>query len=169
MIRGRRGKALGTIQFLDWVGEMMRDRIRFLEIGSYDGVFVSLLAEDNPKKTFYVIDPFHEGENTAGGYFEYFQHNTEKFSNIVLHKGTNVDSPWRDPMFDMCFIDGDHGYEWTSADLMYAWSVVKPGGFICIHDYITFTEVKRAVDDFVRSRVSLEVTPVHHFIRRSDG
>ena len=52
--------------------------------------------------------------------------------------------------FDFVFLDADHSYNGAYRDLM-AWSPrVKPGGYICGHDYgrPDQGEVKRAVDEY---------------------
>jgi hypothetical protein len=58
--------------------------------------------------------------------------------------------------FDFVFIDADHSYEGCAADIA-AWAPkVKPGGYICGHDYenVDFPKfgVTRAVNEFVAAR-----------------
>lgn len=59
----------------------------------------------------------------------------------------------RGEQFDLVFIDAEHSYEATSADIR-AWApLVRAGGWISGHDYGSewFPKfgVKRAVDEFV--------------------
>jgi hypothetical protein len=67
-----------------------------------------------------------------------------------------------DHSLDFAFIDADHSYAAVAADIA-AWQPkLKPGGWLCGHDYhgIDGIEwgVKRAVDEFaVRSRRALEL------------
>lgn len=51
---------------------------------------------------------------------------------------------------DVIYIDGDHRYEAVAADLEAARRSVKPGGWICGHDYCDIFDrgVPRAVDEF---------------------
>lgn len=38
---------------------------------------------------------------------------------------------------DLCFIDGDHGYEGVRADCLMYGGMARPGGLICFHDIVT--------------------------------
>jgi hypothetical protein len=54
---------------------------------------------------------------------------------------------------DFAFIDADHSYEGCAADIAAWWPKIKPGGWLCGHDYANpaFPKfgVTRAVDEFV--------------------
>jgi len=63
-------------------------------------------------------------------------------------------------MFDVIYIDGDHSYQGVKRDLQLALKKVRPGGFICGHDYeMNMVRakscydfgVKRAVDEFCKA------------------
>ena len=59
-------------------------------------------------------------------------------------------------LYDFVFLDADHSYEGCAADLA-AWAPkVRPGGYICGHDYenTDFPKfgVTQAVDEFVAER-----------------
>ena len=55
----------------------------------------------------------------------------------------------RDGSPDFVFIDGDHTYEAVKADLDAWWPKVKPGGWLCGHDYgLNEFGVERAVDEW---------------------
>jgi Methyltransferase domain len=55
---------------------------------------------------------------------------------------------------DLVFLDADHSYAGVRADIAAWWTKVKPGGWLCGHDYANpypggdFSGVKRAVDEF---------------------
>jgi len=57
---------------------------------------------------------------------------------------------------DVVYLDADHSYESISQELALSRHKVKPGGFICGHDYVTQWGVKRAVDEFCE-REGLEI------------
>jgi len=62
-----------------------------------------------------------------------------------------------DKLCDFIFIDGDHSYEGCKADIE-AWrSKIKPGGWLCGHDYDhpDQGEVKRAVDEAFGNEIEL--------------
>jgi hypothetical protein len=63
---------------------------------------------------------------------------------------------------DFVFIDADHSYEGCKADIEAWWPKVKPGGWLCGHDYENTDYpqfgVKRAVDEFVAAHnLTLEI------------
>ena len=65
-----------------------------------------------------------------------------------------------DGSLDFVFIDADHSYEGASADISAWHTKVKPGGWLCGHDYWLVPDPsqswtqgpKRAVDEFVAER-----------------
>lgn len=56
---------------------------------------------------------------------------------IDLGLSTEVLPKYPDAYFDWIYIDTDHGYRVTAAELAIARSKVKPGGVIAGHDYVT--------------------------------
>ena len=54
-------------------------------------------------------------------------------------------------LLDWCYIDTDHSYATTCAELKAAALAVKPGGFICGHDFcMQFPGVIQAIEQFTR-------------------
>ncbi len=52
--------------------------------------------------------------------------------------------------FDFIFIDGAHDYDSVRYDIKVAFSALKPGGFVCGHDYHSEGHgVRRAVDELI--------------------
>jgi len=66
-------------------------------------------------------------------------------------KGDSVQTAdmFPDAHFDLVFIDADHGYEGCKADLMAWMPKVKPGGWLCGHDYPRYQGVERAANELV--------------------
>ena len=74
-------------------------------------------------------------------------------ANIIRLRSTEAAEIVSDASRDFVFIDADHSYEGCAADIA-AWAPkVKPGGWLCGHDYDVpqFPKfgVKQAVDEFI--------------------
>ncbi len=79
--------------------------------------------------------------------FERFLENTRRFRDVIsVHRGRASDMKHEVPALDLLFIDGDHSYEGTKADLLDYAPKIKAGGFLVLHDF--FDEpVRRALAD----------------------
>ncbi len=111
------------------------------EFGVAGGVFsAQILAENRPAK-LHLIDPWDTarygeaelarvrerlGDELAGG-------------RAVLHRGYSLEvlPDFPDGYFDWVYIDTDHRYESTAAELSACRKKVAPGGLIAGHDYTT--------------------------------
>jgi len=74
---------------------------------------------------------------------------------INLGRSTNVAEQFEDSYFDWIYIDTDHSYAVTKAELLAYHKKIKPGGYLAGHDYIlgNWTHrirygVKEAVHEF---------------------
>lgn len=82
--------------------------------------------------------------------------------NIIVMRSTEAADFVDDASLDFAFIDADHSYEGCKADID-AWaSKVKPGGWLCGHDYENpdFPKfgVTQAVTEYIqRTGLSLEL------------
>jgi predicted O-methyltransferase YrrM len=62
---------------------------------------------------------------------------------------------FKDDSLDFVYLDADHRYPGLSNDLLTWYPKIRPGGFLCGHDYLdgfyfrTTFGVKSAVDDFI--------------------
>jgi hypothetical protein len=64
-----------------------------------------------------------------------------------------------DHYLDFCFIDADHSYEGVKNDIIHWKDKVKPGGWLCGHDWGNLKKgnVKKAVEEFFSiSRIELD-------------
>ena len=109
----------------------------------------------NPLKHFYYNIILKENLNSIDSVKKFLN----KFkNNINLVKGdTNKTLPQHDlNKIDFAFIDGGHSYETTYSDLSILYSFMKnKGKTILCDDYMDtsyITEVKDAVDDFVKKK-----------------
>jgi hypothetical protein len=123
----------------------------YLEVGSCDGIPISVFAEAFPDKVFHAVDAFMSvPKSTGGGCFEYFVNNNFNRKNVYLWKGKSVDMlPLiKNQKFGLIFIDGDHLYESARFDLFYCWEhLLRNGGKMIYHDG-SLPGVGRAVDEF---------------------
>lgn len=129
------------------------------EIGVADGKFAqAMLAKLQPGR-LYLIDPWPPGVETAFGATgdDHIATVRRRFSrHISTGQVVAIISPTPHgfeilPPCDVIYIDGDHRYEAVAKDLDAAWQRIKPGGWICGHDYCDIFQrgVPRAVDEFV--------------------
>lgn len=59
--------------------------------------------------------------------------------------------------FDFIFIDGAHDYDSVRYDIKVAFSALKPGGFVCGHDYHSEGHgVRKAVDELIAGVPAIE-------------
>ena len=152
--QGKAGEYFTADDGIQFICNMLRTikQPMYLEVGSFDGIPISVMAEQCPHCWFYAVDAFMHGYKTNPGRIDHFLTNTKDLDNVVLLKGVSrhVLPSLRDDTFDVVFIDGDHGYEAVSGDIKEAGRILKPGGTIFLHDYGTYDTVTQAVDEFLR-------------------
>ena len=123
--------------------------------------YVKTQKFSNPLKHFYYNVILKENLNSI----ESIEKFLKKFKkNITLVKGdTNITLEQNDlSKVDFAFIDGGHSYKTTYNDLSILYSFMKDKGrTIVCDDYMDashITEVKKAVDDFIKkNRLKFEV------------
>jgi Methyltransferase domain len=103
----------------------------------------------------YFIDPCMEyAENPDKNWFTPEEEYLEKIQSYVgkftFIKGFSADvAPQIEPGLDFVFIDANHEYDFVTQDIALYWPKIKPGGFLCGHDYGGgHPGVIAAVDDF---------------------
>ena len=122
------------------------------EIGSYLGASTAFLAAAASRKCgqVHAIDTWQNDAmrcEPTEDTFQRFEENTKPFRNfITTHRGRAEAVKDQIPPVDLLFIDGDHSYEGTKANLIDYAGKIKPGGILALHD-ITYDGVKRAVQD----------------------
>jgi len=133
---GKVGGSLVGQDIINFFTKTMYAYETYLEIGSWDGISISYLAEAYPKKKFYAVDCF--GGYGGRGHFEYFCENNKLLNNVFVYPHSSMDVLpellKKGYTFDLIFIDGDHGYEIVTNDLEYSWKMLNPGGRIYMHD-----------------------------------
>jgi hypothetical protein len=86
--------------------------------------------------------------------YEQFIKNTLSIPNIksIRETSQNAFSILKDQQWDMVYIDGLHTYEGVLYDIEHYKTIIKPGGFICGHDY-GWDGVRRAIVELLDDTV----------------
>ena len=137
--------AEGLIDMIDWINTIRpTSEMRIIEIGSYVGESTMIFADRF--KEVISLDPYindYDLNDAACHHapfdkvYEQFIRNTLSVPNIKSIKETsqNAFSILKDQQWDMVYIDGLHTYEGVLYDIEHYKTIIKPGGFICGHDY----------------------------------
>jgi predicted O-methyltransferase YrrM len=127
------------------------------EIGSYVGASTSFLAAAASLKHGHVhaVDTWQNdampGER-AEDTWPQFQENIDRFRSwITPHRGFAREVKEQVPLCDMLFVDGDHSYEGTLANLEDFIPKLKPGAVVAMHDY-DYESVQAALNDYFKGR-----------------
>ena len=145
----------GLIDLINYVD--VTDKV-MCEIGCYIGVSTETFLQFKPKK-FYAVDiwgmndayidaQWAIGNRTWATIEEQFRQMTSNYSNVEVIKDFSVSAADKiEPeSLDLVYIDGEHTYEAISEDIA-AWTPkVKPGGWVCGHDY-GFENIRRGVQE----------------------
>lgn len=111
------------------------------EIGVDHGDFSELIFKTTSPKKLHLIDAWADENRYHGGLKNLVE---DKFKNEIASNIVNLNvgfsttmlSVFPDYYFDWVYLDTDHSYETTKAELAILKSKVKPGGVIAGHDYI---------------------------------
>jgi hypothetical protein len=124
--------------------------IKILEIGCYHGANVCSLVKTyatHPKSTIHCVDPwidyqdYHEYKSQQYSSYSNFLHNISKLDandvgKIYIYRdlSENIIPDFRDKLFDMIYIDGNHEKEFIVMDLILSLKKIKNNGWIIIDD-----------------------------------
>jgi hypothetical protein len=135
------------------------------ELGVFVGDFAdSIISECNPSR-LHLIDKWEgivkcrneEGIRRRVNLSEEYPRIAKKYSmiaEVIMNKGSTTDvmGTFQDAYFNWVYIDAGHSYAAVASDIITSTRTVKPGGFICGHDYSPrFPGVVRAVDEAVNA------------------
>jgi hypothetical protein len=138
------------------------------EVGVYRGGSARLICEAKGNRALHLFDTFEgmpekgnsirawartlpKGELAAS--LEEVQHTLRKFSNVNFYRGlfpSTVD-PVKDRKFSFAHFDVDF-YESTCECLNFFYPRMSKGGIIISHDYFEFQGVRKAFDEFFKSK-----------------
>lgn len=131
------------LKFLEKFSDLKNSTV--VEIGSYTGESTVMFAEK--AKLVIAIDPFMNDYDLNDGtchaadlpttVYQKFLERTAPYKNITHIKKTSDDAvaELSGALFDIIYIDGVHTYEQVKKDIENYRGLVKPGGFLCGHDY----------------------------------
>jgi predicted O-methyltransferase YrrM len=139
---------------------------RIFEIGTYDGSTTRRLALAAPNARVFTLDlPIDLAQSAtvaderdhvaAGRIGDEFRGRPEEARITQLHgDSTTFDfTPYRGSI-DLVLVDACHEYEYVRSDSRTALELVRPGGLVIWHDYMSgWPGVVRAVDDLLRHGV----------------
>lgn len=147
--------------------KLLPEGARFVEVGSWKGKSLAffLVEMQNRMRRFEVFavdtwegSPEHAGLDCIvdGSLFEEFRRNLSSLDGLftaIRAPSLEAVETFRNQSLDAVFIDAGHEYEDVIADL-HAWHPkLKPGGYLCGHDYSSaWPGVVRAVDEFFATR-----------------
>jgi predicted O-methyltransferase YrrM len=108
------------------------------EIGAAFGDYTSEILAHNLPSTLHLVDMWSSERYTRG-----LEAIKQKHRDLIergalhIHQGTSLEmlETFPDAYFDWVYIDTDHSYTTTAAELHLAASKVKHAGFIAGHDY----------------------------------
>lgn len=137
--------AEGLVDMIDWINTIRpTSEMRMIEIGSYVGESTLMFA--NHFKEVISVDPFINDYDpndmachhaTFDKVYVEFIKNTLAISNIksIRETSQNAFSILKEQEWDIVYIDGLHTLEGVWYDIEHYKTLIKPGGFICGHDY----------------------------------
>ena len=117
-----------------------------LEIGSHRGISTEVFCL--LCRMVIAVDPF-DGEIDFSS--KEFTLRCGDYPNLRLVKGKSPEALKDLPpaAFDLVYIDAEHDYESVSRDIAASWPLVAKGGHIAGHDLSEWTEVPKAVQEFL--------------------
>ena len=142
--------------------KMKRDA-EVAEIGVADGAFAASILDICRPRSLHLIDAWQQ-EAYQTGYVTVCQRFQDEIDRgrVTVHRGLSTEklAGFPDRSLDWVYIDTDHSYETTAAELLEADRVTRADGLILGHDY--------TVGHIVRPRVFGVVQAVNEFcVRRN--
>jgi predicted O-methyltransferase YrrM len=111
-----------------------------MEAGVAFGAYTDAILAVNAPRELHLVDLWDTERYRLG-----LDAITERHGALIasgglrIHRGRSVDvlAALPDAMFDWIYIDTDHSFETTIAELRTAARTIKPGGFLAGHDFCT--------------------------------
>lgn len=133
-----------------------------IEIGTaYGGCANHLLTECKLERLI-CVDPYKYYPDMPGlfdqdDYTRLMRQTFKRLKSFDAYKFLTYDSKTaftilegRSVMYDFVFLDGLHTYEMVKWEIEHYSKLIRPGGALIGHDYDTFKEVKKAVDEYCK-------------------
>ena len=110
------------------------------ELGADKGEFSSKILEIVKPRKLHIIDAWHTEryDDHKAKYVAQLFREQVAFGQVDLIRSLSVDAAkqFKDSYFDWIYIDTDHSYDTTLAELLAYERTIKKEGFICGHDYV---------------------------------
>jgi predicted O-methyltransferase YrrM len=152
----------GLQDMIDWINTIRpTSEMRIIEIGSYVGESTMIFAEHF--KEVISVDPYINDYDLSDSVciyapfdkvYQQFLRNTLPIHNIKSIRDTseNALSLLKEEQWDLVYIDGIHTLEGVWFDIQNYKTIIKPGGFICGHDY-SWNTVRRSIGRLLDDKV----------------
>ena len=133
-----------SLNTFDWKKNLKKYKnrnIRYLEIGSFEGISSYFISEYLMLKEIYCVDtwegsPEHHQINFKNIELN-FDNNSKDIKNLKKFKTTSDDFFIKDKEdFDIIYVDGLHTYNQVKKDLINALKALKSDGIIICDDYL---------------------------------
>ena len=164
----------GLQDMIDWINTIRpTSEMRMIEIGSYVGESTLMFAKHF--KEVISVDPFindYDPNDMACHHAPFdkvyaeFIKNTLEIPNIksIRETSQNAFSILKEQEWDIVYIDGLHTLEGVWYDIEHYKTIIKPGGFICGHDY-GWGNVRHAIGQLLNDNVDM-VFKDHSWIKQ---
>lgn len=120
---------------------------RVLEIGTYDGKTTTVLATLFPNCEIMTIDlqdndtsfkNSYNREHDVANFIDQRNRLLGGYSNIIPIRENSFSLTFLENVqFDLIWVDGAHGYPTITSDIINAYRLLKPNGFLLVDDVIT--------------------------------
>ncbi len=154
--------AEGLVNMIDWINDIRpTSEMRMIEIGSYVGESTLIFADRfkevvsvDPYINDYDLDDLACHHAPFDKVYEQFIRNTVSVPNIksIRETSQNAFSILKEQEWDIVYIDGLHTLEGAWYDIEHYKTLIKPGGFICGHDY-GWGNVRHAIGQLLDDKV----------------
>lgn len=129
---------------------------RFIEVGSYLGATAVILAaalRKFPGGKVYCVDTWENDAMSEGKWntYEVFCQNIQPWKQTVVPikgRSNSVELPF-DEEVDLVFIDGDHAYGSVKKDVIRFGRLVRPNGYLVMHDQAYYPSVTKVVGELL--------------------
>lgn len=147
-----------TKEGLDKLIEYFPNNSVMIEIGSYAGESAKIFLDSGKIKKIYCIDPWLNGYDDAdeashitpmAEIEEQFDSRLKNYTQVEKVKLKSADAVlmFDENSIDVVYIDGSHQYEEVKRDISLYLSKVKVDGLIAGHDYGSWANVTKAVNE----------------------
>lgn len=134
------------------------------ELGVYKGDHFARLIAHRPELAVAVDlwrddgvpshNDSHYSQEELDGQYEHVRNQFGSQPNVKIIRDytTNAANLFPDNSFDFVYIDADHSYEGSFADILNWYPKVKPGKFLVGHDYRRGFRVVESVNKFIKEQ-----------------